>query len=389
MQFLKTISSNSVGKANLALNNGQGKYNIEMYIKKLFFIPYLHDSKVGLLNSLIELSSYELSNEVKTEINNLDTGNTISNNLRNLFRGINDFKFQITQAEKDELDGLLRYELISQQLRNTCLAVYDPNELIADIAASQIQMLFEKGHLKSSMIRECLKCCRDLVFNMGYKQLHTASHITFEDDEFKTIVNNPSNNTKNVMILPGCQTEGMLSARILKAVQLLKYFPDDNLIIIASGGNPLGNSKNPPNSITIGKEAETIFQFLNEFVGKLNIKFSDKWDQKIESDSDNSVANVINSIKNEKYMKRTESHNLIIVSSSFHLMKLSRIIEEEVNIISKEYPNFISNIILFGSEKVEDDFSPEKRGGYIKSMFVEVYKELLTIHNNSSNGISR
>lgn len=403
MQFLKNLQKQDSNQHSNS--NGKGKFDIDKYISRLFPFPYLHDSKKNLLYTLSHLTLQEenengggqinngglsyFHNELLEEITQVSSNSIILNKLKGLFEGISSFKFKLEKQDKEELETLLRNKIISQRLRDATLAVYDPQELIPDITASQIQLLFVNGHLKSQFVRDCLKCCRDLIYNMGYDQLNLATNITLEEDELDTIVNQCSAEIKNVLIIPGCQQEGMLEGRVLKAVDLLKHFKREGLIIIASGGNPLENPKNPPDTISTGNEANAIFTLLDEFIKKLNVKAPPKLIPKIESKSFDSTANVRESISSGKYMNHSEQHNLIIVSSSFHLIKLSRVVEEEVEKIRRINPNFVHNIILFGSEQIEDEFSTEKRGGYIKSMFVEVYKELLTFYKKKSNGVTK
>lgn len=240
---------------------------------------------------------------------------------------------------------------------------------IADLIAANIQKLYEREFVTNKIIVDGLNCCRDIVQNLGYKN--------FLIENFKSMLGDEK--TKNIIIIPGCQNEGMLRNRVAKAVNLIKYF-EKNLIIIASGANPLDNPKGvskakiPNECLFIRQELETLFQ-------SRDIKVPHSYDELEDSMSSTTEMNIEHSLK---LIDANDAHNIIIVSSTFHLIRLAEALENELTgILSNSgiRKDFIKNIFLMGAEiggeKVEGSFTPTHSSGYVKLMFFDVFSQLI------------
>jgi len=378
MQFHKKVTP----KTDLIPNNGvhpwlwtgsENKIKIEKYLDKLLFADNIHNSKAGLVNTLTKEANL-ISDDERNKINELFNANVINDRLRNIFESLYRAENCLTPQDKDRINKLYQEKHISGELRDICLAMYGSQNLIPDITASQIQKLYEKEFLNElSLINEGLNCCRDLVFNLGYEDVVLCNSVTMEEDGLKTIVNNPRD--KNVMIIPGCQHAGMLTGRVLKAIRILDNF-NYNLTIYASGGNPLENPTGP-DKVSITRESKFIHNTFYELVKKMNIGLIKDFRVVEEGNSYNSITNLKKCLT---MLSKEESHNLIIVSSTFHLIRLAQEVEKQLTIMFDELPqnpNFIKNIILIGAEGIDAKFTRVKSGGYVKSMFVDVYAELL------------
>lgn len=243
---------------------------------------------------------------------------------------------------------------------------------ISDTTASTLRRFYEKGFLHERLVKEGIRCCQSIVFNLGYQD------FVMDFDTFKQLQGDDT--VQNIMIIPGCQHPGMLTGRVKKAVNSLEYF-DKNLTIVATGCNPR-KSKNDPKKVTIPDESKFILNKLNDFIKDLCIPTPPIFKKIEENKSTNTPQNIENTLNS---LDKTKSHNLIIVSSTFHLIKLAKFVETELTKFyekNKNCEHFIKNIFLLGAEKEEAKFTPEKSSGYIKSMFVDVYNELINYQKN-------
>ncbi|HWZ15468.1 MAG TPA: TauD/TfdA family dioxygenase [Mucilaginibacter sp.] len=378
MQFHKKVTP----RTEVIPNNGvhpwlwtgiENKIKIEKYLDKLLFTDHIHNSKVGLVNTFNKEGKL-ISDDERNRINELFNDNVIDERLRNIFESLYRAENCLTPQDKDKINNLCKENYISQELKDICMALYGSQNLIPDITASQIQKLYEKEFLNDlGLINEGLNCCRDLIFNLGYEDVVLCNSVTMEEDGLKTIVNDTGD--KNIMIIPGCQHAGMLTGRVLKAIRVLDNFKH-NLTIYASGGNPLDNPTGP-DKVSIAQESKFIHNTFYELIKKMNIGLLDNFRVIEENESYNSITNLKKCLNR---LSKQESHNLIIVSSTFHLIRLAQEVEKQLTVIFNQGPentNFIKNIILIGAEGIDAKFTRVKSGGYVKSMFVDVYAELM------------
>jgi hypothetical protein len=238
---------------------------------------------------------------------------------------------------------------------------------ISDTAASIIRKLYEKGFFHDRLVQDGLNCCQSIVFNRGYK------NFVIDFESFKKLRGDDS--VQNIMIIPGCQHPGMLKGRIKKAVKSIQYF-DKNLKIVASGCNPLENPTGPE-KVTIPDESKFILNYLNDLIIDQRIITPPVFEKIEENESFNTTSNLTKALSK---LDKKQSHNLIIVSSTFHLIKLAKFVEEVLTEFYNEHSNsedFIKNIFLFGAEKEDAALTPSKSSGYIKSMFVDIFDELI------------
>jgi hypothetical protein len=386
MQFHKRIKPDNPPIPNNGVHHWlwtgfENKIKIEKYIDKLLFSDFIHTSKIGIVNTLMKGEKL-ISEEELQQIQRLFDQNIIDARLKNIFESLSNAECALKPEDKERIDQLCKNKQISKDLRDICLALYGSQMLIPDLTASQIQKLYEKEFLNDKIfVNEGLKCCRDLLFNLGYQDILICDSITVQDDGLKTVVNEKG--VKNLMIIPGCQHDGMLSGRVLKAVRLLDNF-QTNLTIYASGDSPLRN-QTEPEKVSISEEGKFICSLFNDLVLKMNVNKPPIFKIIPELDSYDSHSNLENCLKNID----DQPHNLIIVSSTFDLIKLAKSVER---LLTKNFDaqpkkiDHIKNIILVGAEGVDAKFTPTKSGGYIKSMFIEVYSELLIYKENLKRG---
>jgi len=237
-------------------------------------------------------------------------------------------------------------------------------ENFADLIASLFVNLFiESGNLRSSLISEAIRCCRDILMDCGYDETSIRS--------INEVLGNER--TKNIILTAGCQTEELLDSRVNGAVEICEEL------------------------VTLNRDIKIVFSGKNHKTGRVKIKDESQrmellfWEKILRS----RLANMKKLVHIEKIILERESGktqenvekfldilskqidgdipiNLYIVSSNFHLYRLSVEIESRL----KEAKFNIENLVLIGSENINTLNQVTKNPAYIKTMFFEVYRYL-------------
>ncbi len=251
--------------------------------------------------------------------------------------------------------------------------------LIADLAASVVQRLFESGFIHENLDTESIKVCRDILVNKGYKELTTdilENEITLNS---KRLSGEDYGEVQNVMLVAGCQDEHMLNRRLYTALYMIPRFRT-NLTVVMSGGNPIANGAPSTNILD---ESIRMYNRLQELID-VNPEVRLPYSFSIERDGNSS--NTRNNIKETLHhfvSSKEKVYNIHIVSSTFHLIRLAKELEAELSLIFNSEKNLpdeertkIENIVLIGAEKVETKFKPVHDGPYMKLMFVDIFRYL-------------
>ena len=254
---------------------------------------------------------------------------------------------------------------------------------IPDFAASVVKQLFEGGYLKENLDETAIKICRDIIIDMGYHELTNDLLQNLLQDK-RSNGNTSFGEIQNVLMVAGCQDEIMLNRRLQTVIDIIPKFRD-NLTVIVSGGNPI---KNGADKTDIMDESIRMFNRLEEMINAQKVQRPPSFDIMREGDSANSIQNIDETIKN--YVCKTDKvYNVILVSSTFHLIRLSKELETVLEAIFTEDKNKsdserlkIENLILIGAEKLDMKFLPVKDGEFMKLMFDDIYKELFNRCNS-------
>lgn len=256
--------------------------------------------------------------------------------------------------------------------------------LIPDLAAAICSQLFKSGLFSLKAINNAMEYVRDIIQNLNYE---------FISDEIllARLVKHSSSNVNNLIYVAGCQSESMLKQRVKKAAQfaynMTKIF-DGKISIVFSGRNPTIDNNS---TFSIPNESGLMDIYFQQYLkdemnndGKEfdpNLKFS-RMETILENNSNTTKENIRRMFigDNKDGVKRTflsteQSNNVILLSSSFHLIRLVK--ELELYRSKNEIPFKLENIVLVGSEKLIPDIKIED-DGYIKLMFYELFDHILT-----------
>lgn len=225
----------------------------------------------------------------------------------------------------------------------------------ADIAASVIQTLYKSGHFEITQWKAALACIVDIILDLGCLELTERT--------MRNRVKQSYDSVKNVMLVAGCQNQVMLERRIRLAVYIYSMC-ENNIKVVFSGGNP--NYEKPS---TIRNESARMENLFVNFAKEKNADFNmQDYNTSHESKSKRTVENIAKFFEGN-YLDDRSPNNIIIVSSSFHLIRLCQDVEEYIN--QNNPKQKINQIILAGSEDPGDKWYLTF-DHIIKHMFMEI-----------------
>lgn len=224
---------------------------------------------------------------------------------------------------------------------------------IPDIVASSIRSLCDSGFIHRDILSKSLTCCFSILSDMGYLEISMRE------------IRNRISNSDIYIIIPGCQTEEILDNRVNKAVSV---FNDLHCTakFIPSGKN---SSRKRTEKCKISNESARIISGLNNKLGSIKFECIPLDIEKCSSSTSENIRNIFES----NLIDVNRKFNIIIVSSTFHLIRLAR----QVELRKTRIPNF-DNLILVGAETKVD--SVVKMGAYVKSMMFDIYDYLLGLN---------
>jgi hypothetical protein len=254
--------------------------------------------------------------------------------------------------QKDKMDLLRKF--------------YQENEgsrLLPDIASSVMKHIFSDGFIKKDKFKDILECIQDIISDLQY--------IELTETALANLMNVSTETTRNVMLIAGCQNRKMLDNRVDRAVEIAALFYN-NIHPVACGANP--DSKKPTK---IFNESTRI---INRFTTGIKKQIEDKSkrpkiDVLPEDKSKNTKDNIAKFFEGH-FLDNTLDNQLIVVSSTSHLIRLSKNIETYLE-ENKAHLNYkISNIILVGAEGIDTIFYIDN-DHLFKHMLLEIYDYLL------------
>ena len=243
----------------------------------------------------------------------------------------------------------------------------NPNSrLLPDLASSVIKHLFADGFINRNKFKGVLECLQSIISDLGYSEL--------TNDGLSNYLNVPPTKIHNVMMIAGCQNPPMLDARIDKAVEIAVHF-QNNIHVVASGANP---DKSKP--AKIGDESA---RMINLFTTGINKHIEDKSKRpKIEVIPEGQSINTKDNVSKffeGNFLQKTSSNKvnqIIVVSSTSHLIRLSRDIETYIEKNKSTLDCKLANIVLAGSEGLDKVFHIDN-DHLFKHMMLEIYDYLI------------
>lgn len=236
--------------------------------------------------------------------------------------------------------------------------------LLPDIAASVIAQLQKSGYLSSKKIaQKGLYCCQDIMSSRGYDlsnlRIIYDTHINKDDEYF--------------ILVAGCQSRRLQRSRVGAAVSLTCKIPC-KFNVIFSGKNP------GTDTVKTHNEAVEMERIFHTKIEKNKHKFNILTTATIELDeiAHDTKANV-KEFLNKKIDINKTSETIFVVSSTFHLLRISEALEEFIPI--SPLKDKIKKIILIGAENPE--FPPDTSviPQYLKWMFFDIYEFLFRNSN--------
>lgn len=151
--------------------------------------------------------------------------------------------------------------------------------------------------------------------------------------------------------------------------------------VIFSGENP---SIKGFDDIEIFSEAERMEMYFKEFweTDTSNSKIPDTICFVVEKNSQNTKNNIQNCI-NGGYIEPKKPLNFIIVSSTFHLVRLASEFENILKTMDTELK--IEHLLLAGSENSSYPLKPnDEDAAYVKLMFTDIFHYIFNVTKNTS-----
>lgn len=264
-------------------------------------------------------------------------------------------------TEYYRLYGFHRW-VYSSQLDNIREFCEKNGNTLADVLAAQAANLFETEQLRrKEFVVQGLQFCRDVLMDRGYKEMDVPG-----------ITNIGKSAPRNVMLTVGCQTEELLESRIRATVDTCFQLASAQCLVdlVLSGNNP-GSPK-----VRIQNESSRMrLSFFDLWQKQRNMDLLKRLNVDVlsEYESSKSGENVSRFLEMKRDVLK-EKNNLFIVSSNFHLNRLSLEVENQI----RHMPDFnIQKIVLVGSEDVKRSTIVSAHHSYVKSMLFEIYRYLV------------
>jgi len=229
--------------------------------------------------------------------------------------------------------------------------------LLPDVAASVIAQMQQSGYLSESFIEKALECCQDILQDKNYEQ-------SFLRHLYRQL----NKDTNHIILVAGCQSRPILRARVDAAINLVREFQVD-IKIVFSGRNP---GTRLVKTLNEAREMERYFYSRLE-----NNPIESPYraiPMEVDEESHSTITNIKEFLDGE-YVAKGKQTTVFIVSSLFHLLRLSDAFESQIEDHAKS--GSIDKIVLVGGE---DSLNPSKIAQmprYIKLMMFDIYTYLL------------
>ena len=232
---------------------------------------------------------------------------------------------------------------------------------MADAAASSIASLAGAGYLRKAALKTALQFCEQSLENRGYKQITTKEALELHDNDRLTI-----------MLILGCQNPDQIKQRCRKAAEVV-FRVSRNYRLVYSGFNPA--EYRGISATTFKSEARKMMLLFENFIADFTNQRDAVYPYILDEKPENTVMNIKN-LFTEDILHPQKTNDIFAVSSTYHLLRIDDAIQISINNYN---PQNVGDILLIGSE---NSYHPEivaSTPRYVKQLFFEVYKELLSV----------
>jgi len=249
--------------------------------------------------------------------------------------------------------------------------------LICDLSAALLTNIYQSSYSHKDIFAQALRCCEQIIEDLGYSS--SDEHSFYEELGSKQ-------NGQHVCLVAGCQNDEMIRRRAEKAAELC-IKSGKNFDVIFSGLNP-GSDK--LQRFAIQNESMEMKKHFTNYMTKHSAEMPLMNRLQFEPASNNTNENL--TFFFERYVEKhyTIPINLHIVSSSFHLIRLSETLRKLLT--NKNYQQKIASVRLIGSETIDHEFvfGATFTRRYLKLMLFDVFRAILVEHpKNIGNDVSR
>jgi len=195
----------------------------------------------------------------------------------------------------------------------------------------------------------------------------------YETTSLNHLIHDSGDNVNSVMLVAGCQSRQILRARVRKAFDLWQR-TRKGFTFVFSGRNP--SEKTIARKMQILNEAREMERYFYSLLEQPNIAQITYYTRRIDLDEEsyNTVTNVGEFLKGD-FLSRKDPNDIYLVSSSFHLIRLSQSFEIALRAM-QEAVN-MNNVVLVGAEDPDILNDVARNPNYVKSMMHEIYGFLL------------
>lgn len=241
---------------------------------------------------------------------------------------------------------------------------------LADLAGAVFATLCRAGYTHKDVYKRAIECCRDIIVAQGFKET--------DDDQARSFLRPNGSEGANHIVVAGCQDPEMLNRRVERAADFVTQL-GYNCVVVFSGKNP---DPTGTKNVRILDESQRMRVLFKELLRKNeSARLPPMHDLRGEGASSTTQTNIAKFFDGE-FFTRAKNNNLIIVSSTFHLIRLAREIQREL--IKDANTGKVARIVLVGAESPTHFFTVQD-AGYLKLMMFDVFHYLLRNTSNATN----
>lgn len=240
---------------------------------------------------------------------------------------------------------------------------------VADIGAAALaNYCAKRGVLALEQVNELMEFCRDIMVHRGYEEDYA---YTLKDRVRKAMT---AENSESLIVVFGCQTDSILQARAFAAAdiyQALYPLAPQRFSLVISGLGP---------SNTVNRQLQKEYVRLERHVrsrlsGKIeNLELVPLVNESASTSSIENIKGVFDQVIFKKHRRKTL--NLLFVSTNWHLIRLSQVLERHLNDVAVQAEMEASEVrldrlIFIGSEVPGRDSEMLFHRAYLKGLFYE------------------
>lgn len=244
-----------------------------------------------------------------------------------------------------------------EKYRSALQGSKDDRDELADAAAAAFAALFMSGFVRPEIVNELLDLCRITTIGHGYDFVapdvmpwHAARSCT--------------------VVVAGCQNETLLRSRVAAAADLAEEIHRPYTLVF-TGANSATVGARIPNEAAFMR-AEYFLEMKRRKLVRGDIAVPPV---AVESQSTTTLTNIANVISDQELINRQTKTCLVVLSSTFHLMRIARILNDLAANERMGLSQFLSHICLVGADARHAHQYTTEDAASIKSMMFELYSE--------------